>query len=140
MAPARSEQIDCVTTKWQMFGKDHRICVEAFDDPRIAGVACHLSQARAGGLSATFGIAEDPNLFALECSQVGPITLPPSLPRQETVFSSATAALFKETRVIRMLDVGRNTLIYLVFGTHLIEGYPVSSISTVPIKPWGSGR
>jgi CreA protein len=30
-------------------GKNDRVCVSAFDDPKVPGVACHVSQARTGG-------------------------------------------------------------------------------------------
>ena len=49
--PARAEEVGCVTTAWKMLGANHRVCVEAFDDPKVPGVACHLSQARTGGVS-----------------------------------------------------------------------------------------
>ena len=49
--PVRAEEVGCVTTAWKMLGANHRVCVEAFDDPKVPGVACHLSQARTGGVS-----------------------------------------------------------------------------------------
>jgi catabolite regulation protein CreA len=48
--PVRAEEVGCVTTAWKMLGANHRVCVEAFDDPKVPGVACHLSQARTGGV------------------------------------------------------------------------------------------
>ena len=56
-------------------GKNDRVCVSAFDDPKVPGVACHVSQARTGGLSGTIGLAEDPSRFSIACRQVGPITV-----------------------------------------------------------------
>jgi len=135
-ARGQAEEIGCVTTKWMLLGANHRVCVEAFDDPKVPGVACHLSQARTGGIGGSLGLAEDPSRFSIACRQVGPITLPERLEAQEVVFSADTSLLFKETRVIRMLDRKRNTLVYLVFSTRLIEGSPMNSVSTVPIMPW----
>jgi CreA protein len=73
---ASSEEIGCATTTWKLIGANHRVCVYAYDDPKIPGVTCHVSQARTGGVKGSFGLAEDPSQFSLACRQVGPITLP----------------------------------------------------------------
>jgi len=98
--PVRAEEVGCVTTAWKMLGANHRVCVEAFDDPKVPGVACHLSQARTGGVSGSLGLAEDPSRFSIACRQVGPITLPEKLKENEEVFTADTSILFKETRVV----------------------------------------
>ncbi|MDD5411615.1 MAG: CreA family protein, partial [Methylobacter sp.] len=54
----------------------------------------------------------------------------------ETAFSEDTSILFKETRVTRLFDAKRNTLVYVAICRKLIEGAPANSISTVPIMPW----
>lgn len=133
----RAEEIGCVTTAWKLIGANHRVCVEAFDDPKVPGVACHLSQARSGGIAGSLGLASDPSRFAIACRQVGPITLPDTLTEGEEVFTSHTSVLFKETRVARLFDAKRNTLVYLVYSTKLVDGSPVNSVSTVPVMPWG---
>lgn len=137
LTPARAEEIGCISTTFRLLGANDRICVDAFDDPKVPGVACHLSQARTGGISGSLGLATDPSRFSIACRQVGPITLPANLPRNEVVFSEDTSILFKETRVVRMFDQRRNTLVYLVYSTKLVEGSPFNSVSTVPIMPWG---
>lgn len=133
---AKAEEVGCVTTAWKLIGANHKICVDAFDDPRIPGVACHLSQARTGGIAGSLGLATDPSKFSIACRQIGPITVPPTLPENEIVFNENTSILFKETRVIRMVDKKRATLVYLVYSTKLIDGSPMNSISTVPVMPW----
>lgn len=133
-----AEEIGCVTTAWKLVGANHRVCVEAFDDPAIPGVACHISQARKGGIAGSFGLAEDPSSFSIACRQVGPITLPAKLPKEEVVFTEGTSVLFKETRIVRMRDEKRNTLVYLAISRKLIDGAPANSISTVPIMPWSN--
>lgn len=110
---AHAEDVGCVTTAWKLLGANHKVCVSAFDDPKVPGVACHISQARTGGIKGTLGIAEDPSQFSIACRQIGPITLPAKLPREETVFSEDTSFLFKETRVSRIWDAKRNTLVRL---------------------------
>jgi len=135
--PAAAEEVGCVTTAWKLIGANHRVCIYAFDDPRIPGVTCHVSQARTGGVSGSFGLAEDPSQFSLACRQIGPIALPAKLPKDEVVFSEDTSVLFKETKITRFLDQKRNVLVYLAISRKIIEGAPANAISTVPIQPWG---
>ena len=134
---ALSEEVGCVTTTWKLIGANHRVCVSAYDDPKIPGVTCHVSQARTGGVKGSFGLAEDPSQFSIACRQIGPITLPAKLPEDEVVFSADTSILFKETMVHRFLDKKRQVLVYLAISRKMIEGAPANSISTVPIQPWG---
>lgn len=135
--PASADTIGCVTTAWKLIGSNHKVCVEAFNDPQVPGVTCHVSQARTGGVAGSFGLAQDPSEFSLACRQTGPIVLPPKLGKEETVFSEDTSILFKETRVVRMWDEKNRVLVYLAISRKLIEGAPASAISTVPVMPWG---
>jgi len=136
-APAAAETIGCVTTAWKLIGANHRVCVEAFSDPKVPGVTCHVSQARTGGVTGSLGLAQDPSQFSLACRQTGPITLPAKMPKDDVVFAEDTSVLFKETRVIRMWDEAHRTLVYLAISRRLIEGAPANAISTVPVMPWG---
>jgi len=138
--PANAANVGCVTTAWKLIGANHKVCVEAFSDPRVPGVTCHVSQARTGGVSGSLGLAQDPSQFSLACRQTGPITLPAKLPKEETVFTEDTSILFKETRVVRMWDESNQTLVYLAISRKLIEGAPANSISTVPVMSWGAKR
>jgi len=135
--PLHAEEVGCVTTAWKMLGANHRVCVDAFSDPKVPGVTCHVSQARTGGVKGSLGLAQDPSQFSLACRQTGPITLPAKLAKNETVFSEDTSILFKETRILRMWDEKNNTLVYLAISRRLIEGAPANAISTVPVMPWG---
>jgi len=56
---ALADDIACVSTTFRFIGANDKVCVSAFDDPKVPGVACHISQARTGGLKGTFGLAED---------------------------------------------------------------------------------
>jgi CreA protein len=133
---ADAEEIGCVETTWRVFADD-KICVSAFDDPKVPGVTCHLSQARTGGLKGTVGVAEDRSRFSIACRQVGPITVDlAKLPDEEAAFSERTSILFKQTRVVRMVDRARRTLVYLAYSTKVVEGSPFNSISSVPVMPW----
>ena len=132
-----AEDIGCVATTFRVLGANDQICVSAFDDPKVPGVACHLSQARTGGIKGSLGVAEDRSRFSIACRQVGPITVElKKLPKEEEVFSEKTSLLFKQTRVVRMVDQARRTLVYLAYSTKVVEGSPFNSLSTVPVMPW----
>ena len=132
-----ADEVSCVTTSWKMIGANHRVCVYAYDDPKVPGVTCHVSQAKTGGVKGSFGLAEDPSQFSLACRQIGPITLPAKLPENEIAFSENTSLMFKETAIHRSYDEKRKVLIYLAISRKIIEGAPANAISTVPIQPWG---
>lgn len=136
--PALADDIGCLSTTFRFLGPNDRVCVSAFDDPKVPGVACHIGQARTGGIKGGLGLAEDPSRFSIACRQIGPITIDPrKLAEDEEVYSSRTSILFKNTHVFRMYDEKRNTLIYLAISDKIVEGSPQNSISTVPIMPWG---
>lgn len=141
LAPlATADEVGCVTTAWKLIGANHKVCVDAFSDPKVPGVICHVSQARTGGVKGSFGLAQDPSQFSLACRQTGPITLPAKLPKDEVVFSEDTSLLFKETRIMRLWDEANRTLVYLAISRRIIEGAPANSISTVPVMPWGGAK
>ena len=135
-AAAFAEQVGCVTTEWKLIGANHKVCVESFGDPKVPGVTCHVSQARTGGVKGSFGLAEDPSQFSLACRQIGPITVPARLARDETVFSDSTSLIFKDTKVTRLIDEKRNVLVYVAVSRRVIDGAPANAISTVPVQPW----
>src|SRR5207248_710619 len=114
-APALADDLPCVSTTFRFVGANDKVCVSAFDDPKVAGVACHISQARTGGVKGSFGLAEDPSRFSIACRQVGPISVDvASLPAEESVYSARTSVFFKHTHAYRLVDRQRNTLVYLV--------------------------
>ncbi|MEO2043782.1 MAG: CreA family protein, partial [Nitrospinaceae bacterium] len=117
-------------------GSNHKIVIEAFDDPKISGVTCHLSRAKTGGISGSLGIAEDKADASIACRQIGPIKLPTGITNGELVFTKKTSLVFKALQVVRFYDKKRNVLVYLVYSDKLIDGSPKNSISTVPILTW----
>jgi CreA protein len=138
-ASAIADDLACVSTTFRVIGANDKVCVSAFDDPKVPGVACHISQARTGGLSGTFGLAEDPSRFSIACRQVGPVAVDlATLPRQEKVYSESTSIFFKHTHVFRIVDKKRNALVYLAISDKIIEGSPENAVSTVPIMPWAA--
>lgn len=138
-ASVKAEEIGSVTTEWKFLGANHKIVIEAFDDPDIPGVACHLSRAKTGGISGSVGLAEDTADASIACRQIGPIDTTKVKKREngEDVFRKSTSILFKKIHVTRFYDKDRNVLIYLAYSDKLIEGSPKNAISSVPIMPWG---
>ena len=130
---AAAEEIGSVDTAFQWLGPDHKIVVEAFDDPAVQGVACYISRAKTGGLSGAIGVAKDPSRFSVACRQVGPIRFARPLPLQEEVFKQGASFIFKHVRVVRMIDVKRNTLTYLTYSDKVIEGSPDNAITAVAV-------
>jgi len=132
-----AEEIGSVSIVFKLLGPNDKIIIEAFDDPKIDGVTCHLSRTKKGGVSGAVGLATDSSDAAIACRQVGPITIKEELEDGESVFNKRTSILFKTMQVVRFLDQKRNVLIYLVYSDKLIDGSPKNSISTVPIlKNW----
>ena len=131
---ALAEKIGTVDTAFQWIGRDHDILVEAYDDPGALGVTCYVSRARTGGIKGTLGLAEDRAEASIACRQTGPISFPKPLRQQEEVFSERMSILFKRLRIVRMIDVPRNTLIYLTYSEKLIDGSPQNSVTAVPIS------
>ena len=132
-AAAHAETVGEVSTVFKFIGPNHKIVVDAYDDPKVGGVACYLSRARTGGIKGAIGLAEDKSDASVACRQVGEIRFNGSLPKQEEVFSERASILFKRVQVVRMVDVKRNALIYLVYSDRLIEGSPQNSLTAVPL-------
>jgi len=135
---AQADDLKCVSTTFRVLGANDKVCISVFDDPKVAGIACHISQARTGGVTGMVGLAEDPSRFSIACRQVGPISADVAkLPDEEQVYSEKTSIFFKKTHVFRVVDRKRNTLVYLAISDKIVNGSPQNSISTVPVMPWG---
>ena len=134
--PAHADDVGCTSTTYRIFGANDKVCVQAFDDPDVPGVSCYVSQARTGGVKGSLGVAEDPSRFAVSCRQTGPIVLPAKLPQEANVFSDSTSLVWKNTKVIRMFDDKRNTLVYVAISRKVIDGSPMIAVSAVPVAMW----
>jgi CreA protein len=132
-APLRAEEIGSVDTVFKFIGPDHKIVVEAFDDPGVSGVTCYMSRARTGGLKGAFGVAEDRAEVSIACRQVGPISIPKPIRQQEEIFSERISLVFKRLRIVRMVDSKRHALVYLTYADRVIEGSPQNSVTAVAV-------
>jgi CreA protein len=130
---AQAEQIGEVDTVFKLIGPDHKIVVDAHDDPEVQGVTCYVSRAKTGGIKGGLGLAEDKAEASIACRQTGPISFAKPIKRQDEMFSERISLVFKRLRVVRMVDVQRNTLVYLSYSDRVIEGSPQNSVTAVPV-------
>ncbi|MER0043636.1 CreA family protein [Pseudomonas sp. MGal98] len=133
---AVAEEIGQVSTVFKWLGPNDKIVVEAFDDPKVAGVTCYLSRAKTGGVKGGLGLAEDRAEASIACRQVGPISFSGELKDGDEVFRERTSLVFKTMQVVRFFDQKRNTLVYLVYSDRIIEGSPQNAVTAIPILPW----
>jgi CreA protein len=132
-AAAHAEPIGDVDTAFQWIGPDHKVVVDAYDDPKVAGVTCYVSHAKTGGIKGALGLAEDKSEASIACRQVGPVSIKEPLRQQEEVFSERMSLLFKRLRIVRMVDRARNTLVYLTYTDRLVDGSPKNSVTAVAV-------
>ena len=132
-AGTSAEEIGSVDTDFKLIGPDHKVVVEAFDDPIVDGVSCYVSRAKTGGLKGAVGLAKDPSRFSIACRQVGPIKFRQRLRKQEEVFTESASFIFKKVRVVRIVDERRNALTYLTYSDKIIEGSPDNAITAVAV-------
>jgi CreA protein len=128
-----AEEIGSVDTVFKFIGPDHKIVVEAYDDPGVTGVTCYISRAKTGGIKGAFGLAEDKSEASIACRQVGPIAIAKPVKEQEEIFSERTSLIFKRLRIVRMVDAKRHSLVYLTYSDRVIEGSPQNSVAVVAV-------
>ncbi len=133
-ALARADAVGEVDTVFKLIGPDHKIVVDAYDDPKVSGVTCYVSRAKTGGIKGAVGLAEDKAEASIACRQVGPIGFSGGgLKDQEEIFNERLSILFKKLRVVRMVDRKRNTLVYLTYSDRVIDGSPKNSVTAVAV-------
>jgi len=135
-ASLAAEEIGEVSTVFKFLAPDHKIKIEAFDDPEIEGITCYLSRADTGGFKSLVGLDEDPSDAAINCKQVGPIKVIEAIEDGDEVFKKRTSLVFKALQVVRFFDEKRRVFVYLSYSDRLIEGSPKNSISAVPVTAW----
>jgi CreA protein len=126
------------STVWRALTPDDKLAIYGIDDPVVDGVACHYTTPERGGISGTFGVAEEVSDISLSCRQVGPVNFKQKFGQGDVVFSERRSLIFKKMQIVRGCDAKRNTLVYMVYSDRPIEGSPKNSTSTVPLMPWGT--
>lgn len=143
-APALAEQVGEVGVDWT--GND--IKIEAFADPDVTGVTCHIAYFDRGVIDrVTKGNwFEDPSDSSIACRQTGPIVIGDiDLSEDgEEVFKQGLSLIWKKQVVNRIYDKANDTLIYLSHSRQVQEGSAKMSISTVPLYrsdvTWAKGK
>jgi CreA protein len=130
---AHAQRVGEVDTVFKLIGPDHKIVVDAYDDPGVKGVTCYVSRAKTGGITGGLGLAEDKAEASIACRQTGPISFPKPLKQQDEMFNERISLVFKRLRVVRMVDTARNTLVYLTYSDRVIDGSPKNSVTAVPV-------
>ena len=125
------------STVWRALTPDDKLAVYGIDDPVVEGVACHYTTPERGGISGTFGVAEEVSDISLSCRQVGPVKFKQKFGQGDVVFSERRSLIFKKMQIVRGCDAKRNVLVYMTYTDKIIEGSPENSTSAVPISPWG---
>ncbi len=136
---ARAEdaaRIGSVDTTFRILGRNDRVVIDRYDDPKVDGVSCYMSRAETGGVAGSFGLATDPNRFSIACRATGPVTLRTKIPDNEVVFGEKASAFFKEIRISRLYDRDKQVLVYLVWSTFAIgkDGSAYNSVTAVPLN------
>lgn len=131
-------QVGSVSTNFRWLGPNDRIAIDAFEDPKIEGVACYISRPQRGGVSGALGTAEEAADVGIACRQIGPIVFREQIRDGERVFDERRSLIFKSLQVVRFFDATRNVLIYVAYTDRVMTGSPQNSISAVPLMPWGT--
>ena len=93
---ASADDLSCVSTTFRFTSPSDKVCISEFDDAKVPGVTCFISQARKGGWGQPLGLNEDPSNFSVSCRQMGPISADISkLPEKEEAFTEKTSIFFK---------------------------------------------
>lgn len=130
---ATAEEVGRVGVDW--VGND--IVIEAINDPKVAGVTCHISyfDRSLWDRLSKGNIFEDPSNSSIACRQTGPIDVGDidKDPSGEVVFSEGRSLIFKSLKVTRIYDAKNQVLVYLTHATELTDGSAKMSVSTVPL-------
>lgn len=113
------------------------IVIEAFADPDVDGVTCHVAYFERGLVDRLQkgNWFEDPSNASIACRQTGPIQVA-EIDRSdegENVFSERRSIIWKSLNVKRILDSENQTLIYIAHAREVQNGSAKMSISTVPL-------
>jgi CreA protein len=117
----------------------NEIKVEAFADPAIPNVVCHIAYFDRGVFDrVTKGNwFENPSNSSVSCQRIGPIALKSvSLKASgEEVFNQRLSLFFKRTAVRRIIDLDRRSILYVSHSREIVEGSAKMSISSIILTP-----
>jgi CreA protein len=125
-----------VSTTFRLVGRNDKVVVDRYDDPKVDGVSCYVSRAETGGVKGSLGLATDPSRFSIACRATGHVSVKGTLPDNEVVFGERASVFFKEIKISRIYDKQKQVLIYLVWSTITLgaNGSPYNSVTAVPLN------
>jgi CreA protein len=130
---ARAEEIGRFSNDWTGNG----MVVEAFADPKVAGVTCHLVRFDRSVIDRlTKGKwFENPSNSAISCERTGPIVVGKIAagPRGEEVFAERLSLFFKSMAVRRIYDRKNDTLVYVAYSRQVKDASAKMALATVAL-------
>ena len=115
----------------------NEVKVEAFHDPALPNVVCHVSYFDRSALDRLRqgNWFENPSNSAVTCQRVGAINLASiDLDRSgEEIFSQRQSLFFKNVAVRRIVDLQNASLVYVSHSRELVEGSAKIDITSVPL-------
>ena len=113
------------------------ILIEAFSDPKVVGVTCHVAYFERGLIDRLQkgNWVEDPSNSSISCKQTGQIAVG-DIDRSkegESVFSERRSIIWKSVKVTRIFDESTQTLIYISHARDVQDGSAKMSLSTIPL-------
>jgi CreA protein len=132
-AAARAGEIGRFSNDWTGNG----MVVEAFADPKVAGVTCHLVRFDRSVIDRlTKGNwFENPSNSAIACERTGPIVIGRIATgrKGEEVFSEGLSLFFKAMAVRRIYDEKNQTLVYVAYSRQVKDASAKMALATVPL-------
>ena len=143
-AGAQAGEVGRFSNDWTGNG----MVVEAFTDPKVAGVTCHLVRFDRSVIDRlTKGNwFENPSNSAIACERTGPIVIGKIAtgPGGEEVFSQRLSLFFKSMAVRRIYDPKNDTLVYVIYSRQVKDASAKMALATVPLYgsdvTWGAGK
>jgi len=141
-AVARAEQIGSIELDSGFMSlTSYSLNVQAFDDPQIKGVTCHVSDVAVGGVGGW--LSDDPSNASIACRQTGQIVINGAtkdnpwgnleLDAAGADVFGTTKGWFKSLKVTRIIDQKRRVLIYVVYTPKWGEDSKKNVVSTISL-------
>ena len=129
----RAEDVGRFSNDWTGNG----MVVEAFTDPKVAGITCHLVRFDRSVIDRlTKGNwFENPSNSAISCERTGPLVIGKIAtgPKREEVFSERLSLFFKSMAVRRIYDRKNDTLVYIAYSRQVKDASAKMALATVPL-------
>ena len=117
----------------------NEVMVEAFADPEIPGVVCHVAYFDRSALDRLRqgNWFENPSNSAVACQRIGPIDLSgiDDSRSGDEIFNQRQSLFFKNVAVRRIVDLTHSSIVYVSHSREIVEGSAKIDVSTVALTP-----